>query len=332
MQLLRKLLFPISLIYALVVRIRNFCYDIDLFKSKTYTTPTVCIGNLSVGGTGKTPMVEFILRKLQKDYKLAVLSRGYKRKTAGFMIANAKTRVEAIGDEPYQIFKKFPRVSVAVDVDRRNGIEQLEKTLDPDIIILDDALQHRRVKPSHTILLTAYDNMYVNDWYLPTGDLRDSKYAANRADLIVITKCPRAISETEKSAIREQMKLSEHQQVLFSFLEYDNKLQGTHGAYNLQSFENEEITLVTGIANPKPLFDYLVAKGLRVLHLAYADHHFFTEKEVQLFKTKETIITTEKDYMRLAGKVENLYYLPIRHAFWAEDEAVIEAYLTGIMK
>jgi len=332
MQLLRKLLFPFSLIYALVVRVRNLFYDIGVFKAITPATPTVCIGNLSVGGTGKTPMVEFLIKRLQDTYKLAVLSRGYKRKTSGFILANSNTDVESIGDEPFQIFKKFPQVSVAVDTDRRNGIAELEKNVKPEIILLDDAFQHRRVKPLRTILLSAYDNLYVNDWYLPTGNLRDSKSAAHRAGIIVITKCPPSISKTEKSSIRKQLNLKAHQQALFSFLKYDSELHGAKAPFNLEAFGGKEVTLVTGIANPQPLFHYLVAKGLKVAHLKYADHHFFTEKELQLFRTKKTIITTEKDYMRLEGKVENLYYLPVRHAFFADDEAAIEKYLNSITR
>lgn len=332
MQLLRKLLFPISLIYALVVSVRNLFYDIGLFKSTSYETPIICVGNLSVGGTGKTPMVEFLIRRLQKENKLAVLSRGYKRKTSSFIIANTNTEVEDIGDEPFQIFNKFQNVSVAVDADRRNGIARLDKTVNPDIIILDDAFQHRRVKPSHNILLTAYDNLYVNDWYLPTGDLRDSKYASRRADLIVITKCTASISKKEKNTLRSQINPRAHQKVLFSYLEYDSKLYSGKDEIYLESLKDRKVTLVTGIANPQPLYQYVVTKGLRVEHLSFADHHFFTENELKLLRTKSIIITTEKDYMRLAGKIENLYYLPIKHAFFPEDAAVIEKYLSTITK
>jgi len=332
MQLLRKLLFPISLIYGLVVYVRNRFYDAGILKSKVYSTPTICIGNLSIGGTGKTPMVEFLIRILQENYSLAVLSRGYKRKTTGFIMANANTKVKDIGDEPFQIHQKFPQVTVAVDADRRNGIEQLEKIIKPEIILLDDAFQHRRVKPSHSILLSAYDNRYTNDWYLPTGDLRDSKYASKRSDLIVITKCPPSISEAERSIIHKQMNPAGYQKVLFSYLEYDNKLIGENSTVELDFFVNKDITLITGIANPKPLLNHLVVAGLTIKHLSFADHHFFTEKELGLFRTKKTIITTEKDYMRLQGKVKNLYYLPIRHAFLPDDKAVIEKYLDSVMK
>ena len=184
LQLLRKIAFPISLIYALVVHVRNFLFDTGVFSSKSYRIPTICVGNLSVGGTGKTPMTEYVLRILA-ERNTAVLSRGYKRKSDGFYLANAKSTVLELGDEPYQIHRKFPEVAVAVDADRRNGIEKLEKLVNPEVIVLDDAFQHRKVKPTFSILLTTYQNLYVDDWYLPTGSLRDAKKEAKRADLII---------------------------------------------------------------------------------------------------------------------------------------------------
>jgi len=178
MQLLRKIAFPISLIYALVVYTRNFLFDIGFLKGKSFKTPTVCVGNLSVGGTGKTPMVEYLIRMLQDSFEVAVLSRGYRRKSRGFVLATEDSKVEDLGDEPFQIKSKFPKIAVAVDADRCNGIKELEDSEHPDIILLDDAFQHRRVKPTFSILLTAFDYLYPNDWYLPTGNLRDSKKEA----------------------------------------------------------------------------------------------------------------------------------------------------------
>lgn len=331
MQLLRKLLFPFSLVYALVVYIRNFLYDIRFFKSEGYNTTTICIGNLSVGGTGKTPMTELIIGALKDTYKLAVLSRGYKRKSKGFVLANNESTVEEMGDEPFQIFTKFPEVAVAVDADRRNGIRELEKKIHPEIILLDDAYQHRKVLPNFSILLTAYGHLYTDDWYLPTGDLRDSKYAANRADLIVVTKCPFDITEKEQESIVKKIDAKIDQQVLLAYLAYDHNLHHGSTAVEVDTFKGKKVTLVTGIANPAPLVSYLSKKGLVLDHLSFGDHHFFSENEIDQLKTKEIIITTEKDYVRLSDKLDNLYYLPVRHVFFNDGYKVLEKKLLELM-
>ncbi|WP_047244649.1 tetraacyldisaccharide 4'-kinase [Maribacter thermophilus] len=331
MQLLRKLLFPFSLVYALVVYIRNFLYDIGVFKSERYDTPTVCIGNLSVGGTGKTPMTELVIDILRDTSKLAVLSRGYKRKSKGFVLAQADSTVEEIGDEPFQIFSKFPEVTVAVDADRRNGIRELEKKIHPAMILLDDAYQHRKVLPHFSILLTAYGDLYTDDWYLPTGNLRDSKYAANRANLIVVTKCPSDITGQEQERIVNKIGPKKNQQVLFAHLAYDQDLK--HGAttVGLNTFKDKKVSLVTGIANPAPLVAYLKNKGLEFDHLSFGDHHFFSENEIDRLKTKEVIITTEKDYVRLSDKLDNLYYLPVKHVLLNNGYKVLKEQLFQLM-
>ena len=195
MLLLRKIAFPISMVYALVVYLRNFLFDVGILKEISFKTKTICIGNLSVGGTGKTPMIEYLIEMLGNSYKVAVLSRGYRRKSKGFILATPKSTVEKLGDEPYQIYSKYPEIVLAVDGDRCNGISNLENTLNLDVILLDDAFQHRKVRPHYSILLTAYDDLYINDWYLPTGNLRDAKKEAKRANIIVVTKCPNDLSE-----------------------------------------------------------------------------------------------------------------------------------------
>ena len=221
-MLLRKILFPFSLGYALVVKARNYFYDIGIKKSTFFDTKTICVGNLSVGGTGKTPMIEYLIEQLKIDYRVAVLSRGYKRKSSGFLLATPKSSVENLGDEPFQIYTKFPEITVAVDADRRNGISILEEHIKPDVILLDDAFQHRKVKAGFNILLTAYGKLYCDDWYLPTGNLRDSRSEVRRADLIIVTKCPTEISETDKEGIRNNLKINTNQSVLFSSLSYDH--------------------------------------------------------------------------------------------------------------
>ncbi|MEB8330600.1 tetraacyldisaccharide 4'-kinase [Flavobacteriaceae bacterium KMM 6897] len=315
MKLLRKIGFPFSLVYGLVVSIRNMMFDKGIFKSLSFDTPTICVGNLSVGGTGKTPMIEYLIALLKKNKKLAVLSRGYGRKSKGYIKAEIGTTVEQIGDEPFQIHKKFPEVTMVVDADRRHGISLLETQEKPDLILLDDAFQHRKVQPAFSILLTAYDQLYIDDWYVPTGNLRDSKREARRADLIVVTKCPSNLKDAEQEKIIKKLHPLKHQQVLFSSLVYDTVLQGERKTLALGALHDIKISLVTGIANPGPLVTYLKEASIVFEHLEFGDHHFFTEKEINTFNSKEMILTTEKDFVRLKGKVANLFYIRIEHSF-----------------
>jgi len=324
LQLLRKIAFPFSLVYAMVVHLRNFFYNTGVFKSKSYQTPTLGVGNLSVGGTGKTPMIEYLVRLLE-GHKIAVLSRGYKRRSKGFLLADANSSVLDLGDEPYQLHQKFPQITVAVDIDRRNGIAQLETAVKPEVILLDDAFQHRRVKPNFSILLTAYGQLYVDDWYLPTGNLRDSKREAKRADIIIVTKCPRPLSKEEQRAIIDKLKPLPHQKVLFSKLEYTQVLKGGEVEnLHLLAIKETKIALVTGIASPEPLVVYLKSLGLVFEHFEFGDHHNFSDKDVWQFKDYELVLTTEKDYVRLRGKLENLFYLEVAHSFGSEDQAFLE--------
>ncbi|SDR05342.1 tetraacyldisaccharide 4'-kinase [Flagellimonas zhangzhouensis] len=329
LQVLRKIAFPISLIYALVVYVRNFLFDIGVFKSKSFSTPTICVGNISVGGTGKTPMTEFLLRML-KDKKVAVLSRGYKRQSKGFVLANEGSSVLDLGDEPFQIHKKFPDVAIAVDGDRPNGIAQLENGVKPEVIVLDDAMQHRWVKPTKTILLTAYSKLYVNDWYLPTGDLRDAKVASKRADVIVVTKCPASISEAEKKNIAIKLKPESNQKVLFASLAYADFVSDGNQNKPLSELINKSFALVTGIASPEPLVQYLSAMGLEFEHFEFGDHHHFTDEEIGTFSGFDQILTTEKDFVRLEGRVDGVFYLEVAHQFNATDTAALEESLKQI--
>lgn len=330
MQLLRKLAFPISVVYALVVIVRNFLYDTGVFKSRSFKTKTICVGNLSVGGTGKTPMIEYLIKLISIKHKVAVLSRGYKRKSKGFVLASRKTVVEELGDEPFQIHSKFPNVQVAVDADRCNGIDELEKEVKPEVILMDDAFQHRKVKPTFSIVLTTYDKPYTTDWYLPTGDLRDSKKEARRADVIVVTKCPEDLSVKAQKTFIGQLNTKDNQQVLFSSITYNPTLKGT-SPISLSGLANQKFTLVTGIADPKPLVTYLKKAGLNFDHLEFKDHHFFTEAEITSFNSKDMILTTEKDYMRLKGKVDDLYYITIETQFLNDGEKILTGRLNQLM-
>ena len=332
MSFLRKLAFPLSLIYGLVVKLRNKLFDLGVFTGEKFTTPIICVGNLSVGGTGKTPMVEYLIDYFQDTYKVAVLSRGYKRKSNGYILASAESTVADLGDEPYQIYSKFPSVAVAVDADRRNGIAHLETSVKPDIILLDDAFQHRSVKADLNMLLTSYGQLYVDDWYLPTGNLRDSVSQARRANYIIITKCPVGLSKNEQHTIIEKLALEKNQKVLFSYLKYDRELQSSESSLSLDTLHNRLITLVTGIANPEPLVQYLKNENLSFDHLPYKDHHFFSPREVEELNGKDIIVTTEKDYMRLEGKVKNIFYLKVSHAFLDDGETVLKKGLAEFMK
>ena len=332
MQLLRKILFPVSLVYALVVYLRNYFYDKGIFSSKSFETPTVCIGNLSAGGTGKTPMVELLIALLKDNFKVAVLSRGYRRKSKGFVLADNEATVETLGDEPFQIFSKFPDITLAVDADRRNGIEILEKRMQPDVILLDDAYQHRKVSCGFSILLTSFGNLYVDDWYLPTGNLRDSKKEASRAAIIVVTKCPSDLSVDSRNAIMVKLKPEPRQKVLFSYLDYDDTIKAVDDSILLEELRTKEVTLVTGIANPQPLLDYLKSKGLRFEHLKFKDHHDFSDSELSVLREKQCILTTEKDFVRLKDKVDNLYFIPVKHRFFDDGESVLKRRLQEFMK
>ncbi|WP_298489092.1 tetraacyldisaccharide 4'-kinase [uncultured Maribacter sp.] len=332
MQLLRKLLFPVSLLYALAVYTRNWFYDIGIFKSESYKTPIICIGNLSTGGTGKTPMIEALLRLFTQTYKIGVLSRGYGRKSKGYLLATKNSTVEELGDEPYQIYSKFPEITMVVDADRQNGIVTMESKNTSDFILLDDGFQHRKVTPGFSILLTTYDKLFVDDWYLPTGNLRDSKKEAKRASIIIVTKCPDDLSNNEQHKIKKRLQRYPNQEVLFAYFGYNSILKGNFNTASLEALKSKKITLVTGIANPKPLEKYLSKQEIQFEHLKYTDHHFFTDSEIKLLQSKECIITTEKDYVRLKDKVSNLSYIEVSHLFLnrGEDELMkqIELYLS----
>ena len=315
MNLLRYISFPIVPFYYLATWLRNKLYDLGIKSSTEYDIPVLCIGNLSVGGTGKTPMIEYLVRFLQKDYTIATLSRGYKRKTKGFIIADETVNAEIIGDEPFQFYKKFKNLIVSVDADRQNGIKQLLSLKQrPDVILLDDAFQHRKIKAGFNIMLTQYGNLYINDMVLPTGNLREPKSGAHRADVIVVTKCPVSISESDKQQIKACLKPLQGQHVFFSSIKYSDKLKNSIEEIDLQDLKDKTFTLVTGIANSKPLVDYLLSERFKFEHLNFRDHYEFSEKDLENLKTKELIVTTEKDFVRLEPNFKdsrNLYYLPI---------------------
>ena len=314
MKLLRKILSPFVPLYYVVVFLRNKLYDWSFFKSKSYEFPLICVGNISVGGTGKTPMVEYLVSILNKNHQLAILSRGYGRVSKGFVIAGLQTTSKAIGDEPFQIFNKFKDVIVAVDSDRQNGLELLKQHHpSTDVILLDDAFQHRKVLAGFNILLTAYDHLYCDDYVLPTGNLREPKSGAKRAQLIVVTKCPENLSELDKTAITKRLNPASNQAVFFSSIQYSDTLISSDSSRALADLKGTYFTLVTGIANPTPLVKYLKNLGLDFEHLNYKDHHEFSISELEFIHSKPLVVTTEKDFSRLNPKAHNgLFYLPIQ--------------------
>jgi len=319
MNLLRKILFPFAILYGFITSIRNFLFDKGILKSYSFDIPVIAVGNLSVGGTGKTPQIEYLIRLLSPKYKVATLSRGYKRQSKGFILADSTSNAEILGDEPFQFYKKFKNIQVAVDADRKNGIEQLllqpEK---PEVILLDDAFQHRKVKAGFYILLTSYGDLYSDDFMLPTGNLRESSSSSKRANLVIVTKCPANLSLDEQNNIKAKLKLDSNQELYFSFVDYDDFIFSEGKTMKVDEVRNVNKLLLAGIAKPEPFFRYLENED--DFFMTFPDHHHFTENDIKEIENKaqnRLIVTTEKDYVRLKGKLPNkqLFYLPIQSKF-----------------
>ena len=327
MNILRKILYPFAVLYGFITSFRNFLFDKGILKSHSFDLPIIAVGNLSVGGTGKTPQIEYLIRLLSPTNKIATLSRGYKRKSGGFILADASSNAEILGDEPFQFYQKFPNILVAVDANRKNGIEQLIQISQPDIILLDDAFQHRKVKAGFYILLTAYNDLYANDFILPTGNLRESRSGAERANIVVVTKCPQNLSDKEKNDIERKLQLESLQKLFFTSIAYDEFIFSEESQISVSEIKNSEKLLLAGIAKPEPFFDYL--KNEKDVVLTYPDHHHFSEKDIAEIKEKskgKIIITTEKDFVRLKGTLpkEQLFYLPIKSEFLQNQEVFNE--------
>lgn len=328
MKLLRLLLFPFSILYGLIVILRNLAYDFGIFKSQKFQLPVISVGNLSAGGSGKSPMTEYLVRLLKDRYKIATLSRGYGRKTSGFLSVDTNSESSESGDEPLQFKRKFSDITVAVCENRTEGILRLEP--DHELIILDDAFQHRAVKPGLSILLFEYSFLFKQQWLLPTGDLREPMWAINRADIVVISKCPEKMDTEQQIVISGKFSTDK---LFFSFLKYGNLRSFSENApeRSLNSInQKSKVILLTGIANAAPLFAELASYGPELIHHQYPDHHQFSEKNIaklvnafnELSGDDNLIITTEKDTQRL--RIEGireqlkdlaLYYLPVEAAF-----------------
>jgi tetraacyldisaccharide 4'-kinase len=317
MKLLRKALFPLSWVYDGLTRLRNTAYEKGWFKSESFSIPTIVVGNLSAGGTGKTPMVSYLVELLHKDFNIAVLSRGYKRKTSGFQLAHPNASALELGDEPYQLYHKFENLLVAVDENRPHGVQSLLAT-HPDLegVLLDDAYQHRKLASSFRVLLTTYDQPWFQDCLLPAGNLRESHVGKKRADVVVVTKCPANLSKEDLAQFKEQLQLAPGQALFFTSIAYDDCITGAQKML-LSDFMTKEFVLVTGIAQPKPLLMHLDQLGARYTHLSFADHHHFSFEDLEkITNFNLPILTNEKDYVRLkTHNLKNLYYLPMEQRF-----------------
>jgi tetraacyldisaccharide 4'-kinase len=331
MKTLRKLLFPLAPLYAFAVWLRNYLFDIGWIKSFTPQTPVLCVGNLSVGGTGKTPMVEWLIAYFEKRKRnVAVLSRGYGRKSSGFIEVRYNHEAAVAGDEPLQLKRKHPETHIAVDANRKRGIQILERTVQPEVIILDDGFQHRKVKANYNLLLTSSDRLYTDQTYLPSGDLRDHINQSKRADLIIVTKFPENPDAQTRSEVLKKLRPLDHQKVVFATLSYDNPKDTEGIEVGWENLVNQEFTLVTGIANPDSLMRFLDNTKIRYRHLAFPDHHRFTEGDFLKIKGCGQVLTTEKDAVRLEGRLSNFYVIGVSHHFEPEDFAILQDFLEKI--
>ena len=345
----RILLFPFSLVYGLIVIFRNFLFDRNILKSAGFNMPLICIGNLSVGGTGKSPMVEYLLNLLQHRYKVATLSRGYKRKTKGYALAEANTTALEIGDEPMQFHSKFPNVAVAVGEARIEAIPQLlHDRPETQVILLDDAYQHRSIKAGLNILLTECTNLFTRDFFLPTGDLRDQRSSYKRSQVIIVTKCPADLSEEDKKAVVNEIDPLPGQRVFFTTIDYGNPYHIiTKQERNIEA--NDEVLLVCGIANPRPLKNYLLEFAKTYYEQMYSDHHIFSiddlneinKKFKEIAAAQKMILTTEKDAVRLMKFDQELrdlplYVIPVKHRFLfgggTEFESIILSFIENFSR
>lgn len=331
-------LLPFSWIYGSIVRFRNWLFDMGLKKSKSFSIPIISVGNITVGGSGKTPHVEYLIRLLHDKAKIAVLSRGYKRKSHGYVLAEESTTMPEIGDEPFQMHQKFSDIYVAVDAKRARGIENLqndEATKDVDVVLLDDAFQHRYVKPGINILLVDYHRLIIYDKMLPAGRLREPLSGKNRADIVIITKCPKDLKPMEFRVLTKAMDLYPFQKLYFTSIDYDTpKGVFEEKQIELDKLQDYHVLLLTGIASPKQMEHDLKPMTKDITNLSFGDHHSFKGKDIdRINDTFESmpepriIITTEKDAVRLREteglyeKVKsNMYELPIKVSFMLDQQ------------
>jgi tetraacyldisaccharide 4'-kinase len=348
MQFLKILLIPISWLYGAVTFVRNKLYDWGVFSVQEYSSGVISIGNLSAGGTGKTPMVEYLIELLQNEYSLATLSRGYKRKTSGYYVADISSTAMDIGDEPLQYKKKFSSLIVAVDGNRKRGIKNLREQFQSlEIILLDDAFQHRSVKAGLSIVLTDYSKLFFEDTMLPAGTLREYADGMKRADIIVVSKTPANLSPIEKRVILKKINALEYQKIYFSHIQYSKIIPVNDSDWDIENEKKWTVLMLSGIANPEPLQEHLTLRYKEVIPAVFADHHTFTEEDLvaitaifnAIENTNKIIITTEKDWMRLQKselqewvKKLPLFYIPIKTDFNEKDKNEINPQIINYVR
>lgn len=341
MKFLKILLFPFSILYGLILAIRNRLYDWGIFASTEFNIPIISVGNLSVGGTGKTPHIEYLIRLLSPEFDIATLSRGYGRSTKGFVLSDLHSTTSDIGDEPLQFKKKYDTIHVAVDADRVRGINTIiELFPSTQAILLDDAFQHRAVKPGLSIALTDFSNLYLNDHVVPTGTLREFRSGIKRADIIIVSKCPKILVPIERKRLMKEIAPLPHQTVYFSFIKYGefillNSEKKNPVSKSYYAEHNYSILLLTGIANDQPLEQYVRTKVKNVIPVKFPDHHQYTKADLGLLQKtfhsipteNKIILTTEKDVMRLRlpefkAILDDLpiFYMPIEIDFYEHEK------------
>lgn len=333
MKLSNAVLFPFAIIYDGITRLRNALYDYQIFQSHSFNVPTIVIGNLSMGGTGKTPHTEYVAQLLSQLGKTAVLSRGYGRKTKGFVSATADSTAQEVGDEPLQIALKYPEISVAVCENRPKGIHELLSRVHPQFIVLDDAFQHRALAASLYILLTPYDTPFFKDSIVPAGRLRETAQNKSRAAIIVVTKCPTHLSVKEKRAFIHQLAPLPHQRVFFTAIQYEPPKRLTGGTIDSQ---NTKGILVTGIVNPAPLKHHLAHMGMDITLLSFPDHHDYGASDIQkiltIAKPDLPIFTTSKDMVKLRKlfspvDLQRVFEVPIGPHFLFNEGPIFNQYI-----
>lgn len=348
MQSIRLLLLPLSWMYGAITFLRNKFYDWGIFKTVEFSESIISVGNLSAGGTGKTPMIEYLIELFQDHYKIATLSRGYKRKTRGFYLATSSSTAADIGDEPLQFKQKYASLLVAVDANRKRGIEQLKAlSNDLQLILLDDAFQHRKVRAGLSIVLSDYSNLYYTDRVLPAGNLREFASGIKRADIIIVTKTPPLISPIEKRIILKKIHLLDYQRVYFSFIRYGDPIAINKEHKLPDDVSKTAVLLLCGIANPTDLQKHLTPLVHELKLLQYADHHDYTVQDMleisaefeKLPAAQKLIITTEKDYMRLQKseldewvKKLPLFYIPIKTDFNEKEKEELNLQLANYVR
>lgn len=348
MLFIRLILLPLTLIYALVIILRNKFYDWKIFSSILFTIPVISVGNITVGGTGKTPHIAYLAALLKDKYKIAILSRGYGRSSRGFKLVSEKYPASKVGDEPLMLKQKYPEVIMAVDESRVNGIYKLlESNPDIQLVLLDDAFQHRAVKPGLSIVLVDYYQPVFHDWLLPVGRLRENIGALSRADIIIVSKTPDHFTREQQKELEQKLHLLQHQKLYFSYLNYGELVSLDEGVASIpvSQLKEYDCILVTGIANTKPLLEFIKPNSYSVKHLAFNDHHNYTGADIQnilksykeLRGDKKLIITTEKDAVRLAAFKKEfpdnvVYYIPIEVKFHASAKENLIDHILNYIK